>query len=116
MTTSQIEKMSQLPLEELRRLGAGQRSHRAGAAPLAARAIASPTPLSFGQERLWLVGRQLHAEGSDELAAWVEPLEELLYQGKVATLLERLRGISFRGPGSKGKRKTQKKAIAYLFS
>jgi hypothetical protein len=70
--------------------------------------------IRHAQERLWMVGRQVHAEGSKELENWVEPLGELLYQGKVEELLKRLRAIEFRGPGSKGKRKTQKKAIAYL--
>ena len=66
------------------------------------------------QERLWKVGRLLHAEGSQELANWVEPLVELLYQGKVEELLRRLRGIGFAGPGSKSKRKTHAKAVQYL--
>lgn len=70
--------------------------------------------IRHAQERLWKVGRLLHAEGSSELAAWVEPLVELLYQGKVEELLERLRGVSFTGPGSKAKRQTQGKAIKYL--
>jgi hypothetical protein len=66
------------------------------------------------QERLWKVGRLLHAEGSQELADWVEPLAELLYQGKVAELLEQLRSLRFAGPGSKAKRENQRKAIQYL--
>jgi hypothetical protein len=70
--------------------------------------------IRHAQERLWKVGRLLHAEGSQELAAWVEPLAELLYQGKVEELLEQLRGIRFTGPGCKTKRETQRKAIAYL--
>jgi hypothetical protein len=70
--------------------------------------------IRHAQERLWLVGRQKHAEGSEELAAWVEPLAELLYQGKVAELLKELRALAFSGPGSKGKRKIVKKALAYL--
>jgi hypothetical protein len=70
--------------------------------------------IRHAQERLWRVGRLLHAEGSAALACWVEPLEELLYQGKVEELLEQLRGIHFSGPGSKGKRQIQSKAIKYL--
>lgn len=66
------------------------------------------------QERLWRVGRLLHAEGSEELAAWVGALEELMYEGRVAELLEKLRGVRFRGPGAPGKRKKQKEAVGYL--
>ena len=70
--------------------------------------------IRHAQERLWKVGRLLHAEGSQELAAWVEPLAELLYQGQVEQLLGRLRALHFVGPGSKQKRKVQGQAIAYL--
>jgi hypothetical protein len=70
--------------------------------------------IRHAQERLWKVGRLLHAEGSQELTAWVEPLAELLYQGKVEELLEQLRGIDFRGSGSKAKRQTHGKTIKYL--
>jgi hypothetical protein len=66
------------------------------------------------QQRLWAVGRLLHKEGSEELAAWVEPLEALLYQGQVRDLLGRLEEVSFAGAGSKAKRKTQVEAINYL--
>jgi hypothetical protein len=70
--------------------------------------------IRHAQERLWKVGRLVHAEGSPELAAWVEPLAELLYQGKGAELLERLRGVHFQGPGSKQKWRIHGKAIKYL--
>lgn len=72
--------------------------------------------IRHAQERLWLVGRLFHAEGSTALASWVEPLAKLLYQGKVATLLERLRQAQqeCHGPGSKAKRRTMDKAIGYL--
>ncbi|HMB02592.1 MAG TPA: hypothetical protein VKP69_02495 [Isosphaeraceae bacterium] len=70
------------------------------------------------QEKLWQVGRLFHVEGSDELAAWVEPLEALLYQGEVAKLLERLRQelgrVARRGPGTKAQRKKLSDVIAYL--
>jgi hypothetical protein len=66
------------------------------------------------QERLWKVGRLLHAEGSEELAAWVGPLEGLLYGGRVAELLSRLQGLDFRGPGGKAKRRARDKAASYL--
>jgi hypothetical protein len=70
--------------------------------------------IRHAQERLWKVGRLLHAEGSQELAAWVEPLQEMLYQGQAEELLGRLRALHFAGPGSKQKRKIQAQAIAYL--
>ena len=70
--------------------------------------------IRHAQEQLGKVGRQLHAEGSEELAAWVEPLAGLLYQGKVGALLKRLEGLRFVGPGSKQKRKISGKAMNYL--
>ena len=70
------------------------------------------------QEKLWEVGRLFHREGSAELTRWVEPLVELLYKGHVRALLGRLeqeyRSLSLRGPGTKEKRKTMQKVIAYL--
>ena len=70
------------------------------------------------QEKLWLAGRQFHKEGSVELRAWVEPLEGLLYQGRVQALLVRLRQqlcrISRHGPGTKAKRQTLSGVIGYL--
>lgn len=70
--------------------------------------------IRHAQERLWKVGRLLHAEGSATLTDWVEPLQELLYQGKVEELLGLLAGFTFAGPGSKAKRQTQGAAVAYL--
>jgi hypothetical protein len=70
--------------------------------------------IRHAQERLWKVGRLLHAEGSQQLADWVEPLAELLYQGQVEELLTQLRAWHFHGPGSKQKRKIHGQAIAYL--
>jgi len=70
--------------------------------------------LRHAQERLWRVGRLLHAEASAALAAWVEPLAELLYQGEVQALLARLEAIECRGPGSKAKRVAQEQAVAYV--
>lgn len=66
------------------------------------------------QERLWRVGRLLHAEGSEELAEWVAPLQELLYQGQVEEMLKRLRMLQLAGPGSKQKRHVLASAIRYL--
>jgi hypothetical protein len=70
------------------------------------------------QEKLWEVGRLFYREGSAELTAWVEELEELLYKGHVRTLLQRLeqelQGVSRHGPGTKEKRKVLKQVIGYL--
>lgn len=70
------------------------------------------------QERLWKVGRQFHAEGSEELAQWVEPLNTLLLAGKIEDLLARLRelhdAVSRHGPNTKSKRETIAAQIAYL--
>jgi hypothetical protein len=81
--------------------------------PLFPRAILT-LDIRHAQERLWTVGRLLHAEGRPELALWAEPLTTLLYQGRVEELLERLRALHFRGPGSKQKRKLHSQAVAYL--
>ena len=70
--------------------------------------------IRHAQERLWKVGRQIHAEGSEELAAWVEPLQQLLYEGKVEELLHRLGELQWHGPGSKAKRAVRQKAVNYL--
>jgi hypothetical protein len=66
------------------------------------------------QQRLWKVGRLLHPEGSEELAAWVGPLQEMLYQGRAEEMLKQLRALRFAGPGSKQKRKVLGQAIGYL--
>ncbi|MCH7729579.1 MAG: hypothetical protein IH991_24340 [Planctomycetes bacterium] len=70
------------------------------------------------QERLWKLGRLFHKEGSDELAAWVEPLQTLLLSGRIKTLLKRLRtiyeSIPLHGPNTKSKREGLEKQIAYL--
>jgi hypothetical protein len=69
-------------------------------------------------EKLWEVGRRFHAEGSEELKAQVEQWKELVYQGRAATLVERLRElwkqVPPRGPGTKGRRQALKKLIGYL--
>src|ERR1019366_2636396 len=70
--------------------------------------------IRHAQERLWRVGRLLHKEDSEELAAWVEPLGELLYNGEIQELLKQLEAVQFHGPGSKAKREGQSKAIEYL--
>jgi hypothetical protein len=74
--------------------------------------------IRHAQEKLWQVGRLFHAEGSTELAAWVEPLEALLYQGQIDELLERLAGqwraVAKHGPGTRAKRETLRKVYWYL--
>jgi hypothetical protein len=74
--------------------------------------------LRHAQERLWKAGRQFYAEGSAELAGWVEPLNTLLLAGQIEELLARLRELHARiprhGPNTKRKRDTIAKQIAYL--
>jgi hypothetical protein len=70
--------------------------------------------IRHAQERLWKIGRLLHAEGSQALTDWVEPLAALLYQGQVEQLLERLEALDFVGPGSKRKREVHREATEYL--
>ena len=69
-------------------------------------------------EKLWELGRRFHKEGSEELKGWVEELKELVYQGRAATLVERLQRwleqVPAHGPGTKGRRQALKKVIGYL--
>jgi hypothetical protein len=69
-------------------------------------------------EKLWEVGHRFHAEGSEELKAQVEQWKDLIYQGRAATLVERLQAlgkqVAARGPGTKGKREALRKLIGYL--
>jgi hypothetical protein len=69
-------------------------------------------------EKLWAVGRHYHKEGSDELAAWVEELKTLLYDGKAKALVRRLRKllqeVPLNGPGTKSRRKTLQSVIGYM--
>ena len=73
--------------------------------------------LRHAQEYLWKAGRLFHEEGSAELAAWVQPLHDLLLAGKVVQLLARLRkiqaSVSRRGPNTKKKREGLQKVIEY---
>src|SRR4029078_10805088 len=59
-------------------------------------------------EKLWALGHHFHKEGSAALAAWVEELKALVYAGKAAELVERLkeyqRQVPLHGPGTKGRR------------
>jgi len=69
-------------------------------------------------EKLWALGHRFHKGGSVELAAWVEQLKALLYGGRAAELVERLRGyqrqVPAHGPGTKGRRQALKALIGYL--
>jgi hypothetical protein len=69
-------------------------------------------------EKLWELGHRFHKEGSAELSAWVEDLKELVYQGRAAELVGRLKTLLKRvpmnGPGTKGRRQGLKKVIGYL--
>ena len=69
-------------------------------------------------EKLWELGHRFHKEGSEELNAWVEDLKELVYQGRAAKLVERLKTlfkqVPMHGPGTKGRRQALKKLIGYL--
>jgi hypothetical protein len=69
-------------------------------------------------EKLWALGRRYHQEGSAALAAWVEELKELVYEGKTKTLLKHLRSLQSqvptRGPGTKGRRRALTKLIGYV--
>jgi hypothetical protein len=69
-------------------------------------------------EKLWSVGHRFHKEGSAELTAWVEELKALVYGGKAADLVERLRDylkqVPAHGPGTKGRREGLKGLIGYL--
>ena len=69
-------------------------------------------------EYLWKAGACLYREGSDELAAWVEQLKDLLYAGRTLKLLNELEralnSIPKRGPTNVSKRKRLEKINAYL--
>jgi hypothetical protein len=69
-------------------------------------------------EKLWALGHRFHREGSAELTAWVEELKALLYSGRAAELVERLRAlrrqVPAQGPGTKGRRQGLKALIGYL--
>jgi hypothetical protein len=69
-------------------------------------------------EKLWALGHCFHKEGSAELTAWVEELKALLYGGRAAELVERLRGyrrqVPVHGPGTNSRRQGLKALIGYL--
>lgn len=74
--------------------------------------------LRHAQERLWRTGRLFHEEDSPELAQWVAPFSRLLLDGRVDTILERLRkifkSIPLRGPNTRKKRETLSEQINYF--
>lgn len=69
-------------------------------------------------EYVWKAGRSFHREGSTALEEWVEEYRKLIYEGKAAKAVDKLRyalrTIPKTGPGNKGKRKRLKAAIGYL--
>lgn len=69
-------------------------------------------------EKLWALGHRFHAEGSEELQAWVEDLKTLVYAGQAEELVERLekllREVPKNGPGTKGRRTALASLIGYL--
>jgi hypothetical protein len=69
-------------------------------------------------EKLWALGHHFHAEGSEELKAWVEDLKTLVYAGQAKELVEQLekmlRETSKNGPGTKGRRTALDSLIGYL--
>jgi len=69
-------------------------------------------------EYLYKAGECLYAEGSPELARWVEEHKDLLYGGQeaalVAELRRRLLAIPQTGPGNKGRRDRLRQTTNYL--
>lgn len=69
-------------------------------------------------EYLYKAGECLYAEGSPELAHWVQEQKDLLYSGQeallVAEMRRRLLAIPQTGPGNKGRRNRLGQAINYL--
>jgi hypothetical protein len=69
-------------------------------------------------EYVWKAGRSFHREGSAALEEWVDEYRTLIYQGRgakaVAKLKYALRTVPKTGPGNKGKRKRLATAIGYF--
>jgi len=69
-------------------------------------------------EKLWSVGETLHAEGSDDLAAWVAEQMDDLRAGRAKRVVKRLQRLAATlprsGPGTKGRRKRMQQGIQYL--
>jgi len=69
-------------------------------------------------EKLWLVGRCRHKEGTPELAAWVQTQEDRLYEDRADQVVVELRHwletTPKSGPGNKGRRERLTDTIRYL--
>jgi hypothetical protein len=69
-------------------------------------------------EKLWALGRHFYGEGSAALQSWVEELKALVYAGRAAEVVRRLkkqwRQTSKHGPGTKGQRQALRRVIGYL--
>jgi hypothetical protein len=68
-------------------------------------------------EKLWEAGGCLFAEGSDEMAAWVEEQKDLLYGGRVKEIIKELRtrrNTLCRSTKNQSRRKRLKEIIDYL--
>jgi hypothetical protein len=69
-------------------------------------------------EKLWKVGRRFYGEGSAGLRSWVEGLKPMLFDGREDRLLARLQAklasVPLNGPGTKPRRESLRKLIAYL--
>lgn len=74
--------------------------------------------LMHAMEYVWMAGRSLYREGSDELAKWAKRMKDLLYRGeakKVVARIEKcLEKIPKTGPGNKKKRERVETAAGYL--
>lgn len=70
------------------------------------------------EEKIWKTGRAFHAEGSEELAQWVEEHRTLLYDGRSEQLLEDLKRLlktfSTRAKRDAKKREGLKELIRYI--
>jgi hypothetical protein len=69
-------------------------------------------------EKLWSLGRHFHKEGSAELQDWVSGWKEMLYGGRAAELVTKLKKMlhqaSRQGPGTKARRQALASLIGYL--
>ncbi len=67
---------------------------------------------------IYQAGECLYKEGSAELQGWVNDQKELLYNGKealiVARMKRRLDALPATGPGNKGRRERFRSALRYL--
>lgn len=70
------------------------------------------------EEKIWKVGRFFHKEGSEELENWVEEKVELLYTGRAAELVKKLKelkiSLSARAKRDQSKREAVSNLIQYM--